>query len=160
VDRGRFLVDQDDAGRPAWPCSGDNVRKQLFADRQVLPGAGVAINGLPFRIVGLMPPRTRAAVTNAWTATRSTFLTPTMMRDLPPADPNFQPGILTDLIYVPGLADGWKDARTQVTPLLARNHHFDPEDTGALYFWDTVENAHWWTACSPPLTASWHQSPW
>ena len=37
---------------------GDNVRKQLFGERPVKSGVSVALNGLPFRIVGLMPPKT------------------------------------------------------------------------------------------------------
>ena len=141
VDRGRFLVDQDDAGAARVAVLGDNVRKQLFGDRQVSPGAGVALNGLPFRIVGLMPPKDQSSSYNGLDSDKIYIPYSTMMRDLPPADPNFQPGILSDLIYVPASLTGWKDARAEVTRVLARNHHFDPEDTGALYFWDTVENA-------------------
>jgi putative ABC transport system permease protein len=64
-----------------------------------------------------------------------------MMRDMPPGDPNFQPGVINNLIYVPAALEDWKEARNQVKRVLARNHHFDPEDRGAVYIWDTVEDA-------------------
>jgi len=43
VDRGRFLVDQDDDAAARVAVLGDNVRKQLFGERPVAPGASVAI---------------------------------------------------------------------------------------------------------------------
>jgi putative ABC transport system permease protein len=60
---------------------------------------------------------------------------------MPPNDPNFRPGIVTDLIYVPASLDDWKAARDQVLHVLARNHGFDAEDKSAVFIWDTVENA-------------------
>src|SRR4029077_12130728 len=45
------------------------------------------------------------------------------------------------LIYVPASIEGWKDARTQVLRVLARNHHFEADDPSAVFIWDTVENA-------------------
>ena len=59
VDRGRFLTEQDDNAAARVAVLGDNVRKLLFGERQVDPGATLSINGLPFRIVGLMPPKTQ-----------------------------------------------------------------------------------------------------
>jgi putative ABC transport system permease protein len=64
-----------------------------------------------------------------------------MVRDMPLADENFHPGIVSDLIYVPASLDQWKAARDQVVRVLARNHRFDPADGGAVFIWDTVENA-------------------
>jgi putative ABC transport system permease protein len=141
VGRGRFLVarDEDEAARVA--VLGDNVRKQLFGDRPVAPGDSIALNGLPFRIVGLMPPKDQSSSYNGLDSDKIYLPYSTMMRDLPPADQNFHPGILSDLVYVPASLAGWKEARTQVTRVLARNHQFAPDDTGAIDFWDTVEDA-------------------
>jgi len=141
VDRGRFLVDRDEDSTARAAVLGDNVRKQLFGDRPVAPGASLSINGLPFRIVGLMPPKDQSSSYNGLDSDKIYIPYSTMMRDLPPADENFHPGILSDLIYVPASLSGWKEARAQVTRVLARNHQFDPQDTGAIYLWDTVENA-------------------
>jgi putative ABC transport system permease protein len=65
----------------------------------------------------------------------------TMVRDLPPKDSNFHPGIVNDIIYVPASVAEWKPARRQVMRVLARNHQFEPDDQGAVYVWDTVESA-------------------
>jgi putative ABC transport system permease protein len=141
VDRGRFLAEEDDTSAARVAVLGDNVRKQLFGERPVEPGAGVALNGLPFRIVGLMPPKTQNSSYNGLDSDKVYIPYSTMVRDMPPNDPNFQPGIITDLIYVPASLDDWKAARDQVMHVLARNHRFDVEDKSAVFIWDTVENA-------------------
>jgi putative ABC transport system permease protein len=64
-----------------------------------------------------------------------------MVRDFPPADENFHPGLVSDLIYIPASLEQWKPARDQVMRLLARNHRFQRDDGGAVFIWDTVENA-------------------
>ena len=141
VDRGRFLADEDDINAARVAVLGDNVRKQLFGERLVQPGASMAINGLPFRIVGLMPPKTQNSSYNGMDSDKIYIPYATMMRDMPPSDPNFNPGIVNDLIYVPVSLNEWKEAREQVLRVLARNHRFDPDDKGAISIWDTVEEA-------------------
>jgi putative ABC transport system permease protein len=141
VDRGRFLVNQDDAEAARVAVLGDNVRRQLFGERPVSPGDSVAVNGLPFRIVGLMPPKTQNSGYNGLDSDKIYIPYATMVRDVPLADENFHSGIVSDLIYVPASLDQWKAARDQVMRVLARNHHFDPTDPSAVFIWDTVENA-------------------
>jgi putative ABC transport system permease protein len=141
VDRGRFLADEDDTGVARVAVLGDNVRKQLFGERHVNPGASVAINGLPFRIVGLMPPKIQNSSYNGMDSDKIYVPYPTMVRDMPPVDPNFKPGIVNDLIYVPASIRDWKEAREQVVRVLARNHRFDPGDKSAVTIWDTAQEA-------------------
>jgi putative ABC transport system permease protein len=141
VDRGRFLVKEDDVRATRVAVLGDNVRKQLYGERPVHPGASVALNGLPFRIVGLMSEKTQNSEYNGLDSDKIYIPYSTMMRDMPPADPNFHPGIVNDLIYVPAALEDYKEARNQVKRVLARNHHFDCDDGGAVFFWDTVEDA-------------------
>jgi putative ABC transport system permease protein len=64
-----------------------------------------------------------------------------MVRDMPPKDDDFHPGIVNDIIYVPSSLTEWKAARQQVLRVLGRNHQFDTDDKGAVYVWDTVESA-------------------
>ena len=92
VDRGRFLVDQDDAEAARVAVLGDNVRKQLFGERPVSPGDTVAVNGLPFRIVGLMPPKTQNSGYNGLDADKIYIPYSTMVRDVPPGRREFPPG--------------------------------------------------------------------
>jgi putative ABC transport system permease protein len=141
VDRGRFLVDEEDRTVARVAVLGDNVRKQLFGERPVAPGATFAINGLPFRIVGLMPPKTQNSSYNGLDSDKIYIPYTTMVRDLPLAEESFRPGIVNDLIYVPKSLLEFKAARDQVLRIIGRNHHFDPDDDGAVSFWDTVENA-------------------
>ena len=88
-----------------------------------------------------MPPKTQNSSYNGLDSDKIYIPYSTMVRDVPLADENFHPGIVSDLIYVPASLDGWKAARDQVLRVLARNHRFDPDDTGATFIWDTVENA-------------------
>jgi putative ABC transport system permease protein len=141
VDRGRFIEqrDEDDATRAA--VLGDNVRKQLFGDHAVQPGDTFQINGLAYRIVGLMPPKEQNGGYNGMDSDKIYVPYSAMVRDLPPSDPNFRPGIVSDMIYVPRSLPEWKEARAQVMRVLARNHSFDSDDPSAIGVWDTVENA-------------------
>ncbi|HJT87054.1 MAG TPA: ABC transporter permease [Bryobacteraceae bacterium] len=141
VDRGRFLADRDDAEAARVAVLGDNVRKQLFGERPVAPGDGMAINGLPFRIVGLMPPKNQDSSYNGLDSDKIYIPYSTMVRDLPLKDANFYPGLVSDLIYVPASLKEWKAARAEVMHVLARNHHFEADDPGAVFIWDTVEDA-------------------
>jgi putative ABC transport system permease protein len=141
VDRGRFVEqrDEDDAARVA--VLGDNVRKQLFGEHAVQPGDAFQINGLTYRIVGLMPPKEQNGGYNGMDSDKIYVPYQAMVRDLPPSDPNFRPGIVSDMIYVPASLGQWKEARAQVMRVLARNHNFDADDPSAVGAWDTVENA-------------------
>ncbi len=141
VDRGRFLVETENAEAMRVAVLGDNGRKQLFGDHPVAPGSTVAINGLPFRIVGLMPPKTQNSSYNGLDSDKVFVPYSTMVRDLPPGDANFHPGIVSDVIYVPASLGEYKAAREQVRRVIARNHHFDMDDPSAVFIWDTVENA-------------------
>ncbi|HZT33950.1 MAG TPA: ABC transporter permease [Bryobacteraceae bacterium] len=140
IGEGSFLHPADEAEARRVCVLGDNVRKQLFAQRPQVLGAEVALNGLPFRVVGLMPPKTQNSSYNGLDSDKIYIPYSTMVRDLPPKDANFRPGNVNDIIYVPASLGEWKAARNQVLRVLARNHQFEVDDKGAVYIWDTVEN--------------------
>ncbi len=141
IAQGRFLVDGDETNGERVAVLGDNVRKQLFAARGGVLGSQVFLNGLPFRIVGLMPSKNQNSSYNGLDGDKIYVPYATMVRDLPPKDPNFHPGIVNDIIYVPSSLAEWKEARKQVLRVLGRNHQFESDDQGAVYIWDTVESA-------------------
>jgi len=141
IRSGRFLVERENSEAERVAVLGDNVRQQLFGERPVAPGDAVAINGLPFRIVGLMPSKSQDSSYNGLDSDKIFIPYATMVRDVPPADPNFHPGIVSDMIYVPASLREWKAAREQVVRVLARNHRFEPDDPSAVFIWDTVEDA-------------------
>ena len=141
VDRGRFLNQDESERAERVAVLGDNVRKQLFGERPVAPGDRVDLNGLPYRLVGLMPPKTQNSSYNGLDSDKIYIPYLAMVRDMPPTDPNFRPGIVGDLIYTPASLDQFAEARRQVMKVLARNHRFDIDDESAVHVWDTVENA-------------------
>ena len=141
IAQGRFLNDADEADGKRVAVLGDNVRKQLFGDRNTALGSQIFINSLPFRIAGLMPAKNQNSSYNGLDGDKIYVPYATMVRDLPPTDDNFHPGIVNDIIYVPRSLTEWKPARRQVLRILGRNHQFEPDDPGAVYVWDTVESA-------------------
>ena len=140
ITRGRFLTEEDNASAVRVAVLGDNVRKKLFGERPVDPGDSVMLNGLPFRIEGLMPSKTQNSSYNGLDNDKIFIPYSTMLRDMPPRYPNFRPGAVGNIIYSPVSLNESKRAREQVMHVLARNHDFDPDDKGAVYVWDTMED--------------------
>jgi putative ABC transport system permease protein len=142
VEEGRFLNDIDSQEARRVVVLGDNVRRQLFGGRTGVLGAEVALNGLPFTVIGLMPAKSQNSSYNGMDSDKIYVPYSTVVRDLPPPrDVNFRPGILSNMIYVPASLGEWQEAQRQVVRVLGRNHGFHPEDAGAVHIWDTVENA-------------------
>lgn len=141
IERGRFFTGNEEREQLRVAVLGDNVRKQLFQERRDVLGAEIRLNGLPYRIVGLMPSKTQNSSYNGMDSEKIYVPYATMARDLPPRDVNFTPGIVNNLIYVPKSVTEWKAARAQVMRILGRNHGFAPDDKGAVNVWDTVESA-------------------
>jgi putative ABC transport system permease protein len=141
IAQGRFIGEPDEHDALRVAVLGDNVRKQLFGDRTNALGAQIFLDNLPFRIIGLMPAKNQNSSYNGLDGDKIYVPYTTMVRDLPPKDPNFHPGIVNDIIYVPASLAEWKEARQQVLRVLGRNHDFQPDDQGAVYVWDTVESA-------------------
>ena len=141
IGHGRFLIERESTETERVAVLGDNVRQQLFGGHPVAPGDTIAINGLPFRIVGLMPSKTQSSSYNGLDSDKIFIPYSTMVRDVPLTDENFHPGIVSDIIYTPTSLAQFKEARDQVMRVLARNHRFDADDPSAVFIWDTVENA-------------------
>jgi putative ABC transport system permease protein len=141
VARGRFITERDEAVAARVAVLGDNARKKLFGERLIGPDTSLTLNGIPFRIGGLMPKKTQNASYSGMDSDKIFIPYSTMLRDMPPRYPNFKPGFVNNIIYVPASINDSKEARRQVMRALARNHQFDPEDRGAVYVWDTIEDA-------------------
>ena len=141
IDRGRFFNETEEAEGQRVCVIGNNVRKQLFGERPVAPGAAITLNGIPYRITGIMPEKTQNSSYNGLDNDKIYIPYSAMVRDVPPRDSTFTPGIVNDIIYVPRSLADWKEAQTQVRRVVGRNHKFEPFDRGALFFFDTVQNA-------------------
>jgi putative ABC transport system permease protein len=141
IDEGRFLNEAEEAEARRVCILGDSVRRQLFGERQNLLGSQILLNGLPFRLIGLMPKKNQNNSYNGLDDEKIFVPYSTMVRDFPLTFDWFKPGMLSNLIYVPASLDDFKTARRQVMHVLGRNHSFDTADKGAVFIWDTVEQA-------------------
>jgi putative ABC transport system permease protein len=141
IVEGWFLNEEEEAEARRVCILGDSVRRQLFGDRRNLLGSQILLNGLPFRLIGLMPKKTQNSSYNGLDDEKIFVPYATMARDFPLTFDWFKPGMLSNLLYVPASLDDFKTARRQVLRVLGRNHTFDPRDKGALFIWDTVEQA-------------------
>jgi len=141
IVEGHFITPEEDAEARRVCILGDNVRKQLFGERRNLLGSEVRLNGLPFRLIGLMPKKEQNSAYNGLDDDKIFIPYSAMLRDIPLKEDWFRPGMLSDLIYVPRSLEDFKLARRQVMRVLGRNHAFEPEDKGAVFIWDTVEQA-------------------
>jgi putative ABC transport system permease protein len=141
IAEGRFLLEAEQNEGRRVCILGSNVRKQLFGSRSGVLGGEVALNGAPYRIVGLMPEKNQNSSYNGLDSDKIFIPYSAMVRDVPPKDAIFLPGAVNNIIYQPRSLAEWKAAREQVMRVLGRNHLFDPDDPGAVHVWDTVENA-------------------
>jgi putative ABC transport system permease protein len=141
IAQGRFINDADEKEARRICVMGESVRKQLFADRGGVVGSHIAINGMQFLVAGLMANKNQNSDYNGLDEDKLYIPYTTMLRDIPPKDSSYFPGMLNNLVYQPASLDQWKPARAQVLRVLGRNHRFQPDDKGAVFIWDTVENA-------------------
>jgi putative ABC transport system permease protein len=140
IGSGHFFTDEDQAEARRVCIIGLKVKKQLFGTRNDIAGRQIAINSLPFQIVGVMADKNQDSSYNGMDEEKIYMPYSTMVRDLPPKE-NYTPGDLSEIIFTPKSTAESKPALAQVKRVLGRNHRFDPEDTGALGVWDTIENA-------------------
>jgi putative ABC transport system permease protein len=139
IGDGRFFIEREEMGGQRVCVIGIDVKKQLFATRPDVVGATIAINSLPYRIVGVMADKNQNSSYSGMDEKRIWLPYTTMARDVPPAK-YYTPGDLDDIIYQPRSLAQFEAARKQVVRVLARAHNFDPADDSAVHVWDTVEN--------------------
>ena len=141
VAEGRFLSDEDDQQGRRVAIIGTKVKKQLFGERTDIVGQHIAINSLPFEVIGYLKDKNQNSSYGSPDEQKIFIPYQTAVRDIPPKESYYFNGILDDIIYKPRSLEAFESARKQVVKLLARNHRFNPVDDSAIGIWDTVENA-------------------
>ena len=140
IGQGRFFTEQEESTGQRVCIIGADVKKQLFGTRPDVAGATIAINSLPYRIIGIMADKNQNSSYSGMDEKRIWFPYTTMTRDVPPTR-YYQPGDLDDIIYQPRSLAQFEDARKQALRVVARAHAFNPADDSAVHVWDTVENS-------------------
>jgi putative ABC transport system permease protein len=135
---GRFFNVQDELDAARVIVIGVDVKKQLFGDRPDIVGREVAINSIPYQVIGVMENKEQNSSYSGLDEKRIWLPYTTMTRDVPPTK-YYEPGFIDEIIYQPR-TDDFESARRQALRVIARAHRFDPADESAVRAWDTVEN--------------------
>jgi putative ABC transport system permease protein len=139
IGDGRFFSEQDEKNGQRVCVIGVDVKKQLFGTRPDVVGREVAINSLPYRIVGVMADKEQNSSYSGLDEKKVWLPYTTMTRDVPPVK-YYVPGYLDEILYQPRSLDQYEEARMQVRKVIGRAHAFNPADKSALGIWDTVED--------------------
>jgi len=140
IGDGRFFSETDEKNGERVCVIGVDVKKQLFGARVDVVGRQVAINSIPYTIIGVMADKTQNSSYSGLDEKKVWLPYTTMTRDVPPAK-YYIPGYLDEILYQPRSLDRYEEARAQVRKVIGRAHGFSPADKSALGVWDTVENA-------------------
>lgn len=139
IGAGRFFSETDEKNGERVCVIGVDVGKQLFGARTDVVGREVAINSIPYRIIGVMADKEQNSSYSGLDEKKVWLPYTTMTRDVPPLK-YYVPGYLDQILYQPRSPGQFEAARAQVKKVLGRAHDFDPADESALGVWDTVES--------------------
>lgn len=128
---GRFLNDTDVKDRKRVVVLGNEVRRLLFGTGPAV-GKIVDLGGIPFLVVGVMQKKTQNSSYQRRDQDR-VFIPTTTFCSVYGADR------LSNIIFTSRDPSRSKETIAQVRQVLGRKYRFDPEDTDAIWIWDTAE---------------------
>lgn len=139
IGEGRFFTEAEEKSGQRVCVIGTDVKKQLFGGRPQVNGAQIAINSIPYRIIGVMADKTQNSSYSGLDEKKIWLPYTTMTRDVPPTK-YYVPGYLDEILYQPRSLAQYEEARSQVKTVLGRAHDFSALDKSAVGVWDTVED--------------------
>lgn len=137
---GRLISETDMQEARAVCVIGDVVKQQLFAGRQAV-GAQMYIGDVPFTVIAEMAKKDQNNSYNGLDGYKVLIPYTAMARHFPDPRPFIGPGHIDNILFMPASAADHLQAVKQVRRLLGRRHSFDPADLGAIWCWDTVQQA-------------------
>ena len=137
---GRLISETDMREERAVCVIGDVVRQQLFAGRQAV-GAQIYIGDVPFTVIAEMAKKDQNNSYNGLDGYKVLIPYTAMARHFPDPRPFIEPGHIDNILFMPTSAADHLQAVKQVRRVLGRRHGFDPDDRGAVWVWDTVQQA-------------------
>ena len=137
---GRLISETDMREERAVCVIGDVVKQQLFAGRQAV-GAQIYIGDVPFTVIGEMAKKDQNNSYNGLDGYKVLIPYTAMARHFPDPRPFIGPGHIDNILFMPTSAADHLQAVKQVRRLLGRRHGFEPDDRGAVWCWDTVQQA-------------------
>ncbi len=140
LSSGREISEADLSEARAVCVIGEQVKKQLFAERDPI-GAQVSIRDVPFTVIGELSRKDQNNSYNGFDGEKILIPYSAMAQHFPDPRPFIGPGHIDNLIFMPISAEEHVQALKQVRQVLGRRHGFDASDQGALWCWDTVQQA-------------------
>ncbi len=128
---GRFINDLDMRERKRVVLLGDEVRRLLFGESEVI-GKLVYVGTIPFTVIGVMQKKTQNSSYNRRDQDRIF---------IPASTFSAVYGVthLSNIIYTPKDPTKSEEVQEKVREVLARKYKFDPTDKDAVWIWDTAE---------------------
>ena len=128
---GRFLNEKDLEERRRVVFLGEEIARELFGSKNPI-GHRVDIDGVPFNVVGIMPPKLQTSMNNG-PDTRRAIIPFTTFRSI------YGNIYVNSLIVKPIRPDRSTFVVKQIRSVLARKYQFDPHDKEAVFIWDVAE---------------------
>jgi putative ABC transport system permease protein len=142
VDQGRLMNDQDEAEGARVILLGYEANRQLFPGKEVI-GQPLMVNGYQYTVIGVLEKKKQNGSYGSGPDNTQLF-TPysAMARDFPPPErPGIVRGFVNNIVIEPASPDLHEKAVNQVKRIIAERQHYDPEDTEALWIWDTLQGS-------------------
>ncbi|HXE62096.1 MAG TPA: ABC transporter permease [Bryobacteraceae bacterium] len=139
IAQGRFFTDREEKAGERVCVIGQDVKKQLFGTRPAVVGTVIALNSIPYRVLGLLASKDQNSSYSGIDEKKVFLPYTSMARDMPPAK-DYREGDLSEILYQPRDGIDAVEAEHQVRKILGHNHDFDPADDSAMGMWDTVDD--------------------
>jgi putative ABC transport system permease protein len=130
---GRYIDELDQQLKRRVVFLGNDLAKDLFGPEDAV-GKTLLVADMPFTVIGVLQKKRQMGMYGGPDSDRATIPLSTF-------EAMFGRRYLSNFIYRPVTDDLTPVAKRRLMEVLGGKYRFDPADTRALYFWDTVENA-------------------
>ncbi len=128
---GRFLNNKDLEERRRVVFLGEEIARELFGTKSPI-GQRVDIDGVPFSVVGIMPPKLQTSMNNG-PDTRRAIIPFTTFKSI------YGNIYINNILVRPVRSDRSTYVVKQIRNVLARKYQFAPNDENAVSIWDMAE---------------------
>jgi putative ABC transport system permease protein len=130
---GRYIDELDQQLKRRVVFLGNELAKDLFRAEDPV-GKTLLVADMPFTVIGVLQKKRQMGMYGGPDSDRATIPLSTF-------EAMFGRRYLSNLIYKPVTDDLSQVAKRRFMEVLGGKYRFDPADTRALYFWDTIENS-------------------
>jgi len=132
VQGGRFLNEIDLREKRRVVFLGNDIARQLFGNEDPI-GRVLHIDGVPFRVIGVMQKKLQTSMSNGPDARRA-VMPASVFRTL------YGRRYVSQIVIRPRDISETPLLKKKIRYILGRRHRFDPSDSRALWMWDFIED--------------------